>query len=306
MGSVGRTYRVAVVGPDGFPFVQEITNALKWRLDELAGDTLAEAQVDTFPYNIYDQESEVLRLAQELPAQGYDVIVSISSASCTMTLADACQGTETAVVYADISKSDSAGLASLNGVTGVTDIDAQSILDAIQTLTPDADTIGILSVQDNPIERAVAEQLRECLEENGYQYTWEEMLSSNDLIDSLEGLISGGADVIFTPFGDKTDISWEIAVICDDSSIPLYTTNEYMFSAGAMSLITLDNAAVGEQTAEMVFQILQGEELPAPQPAQEEIYVYRPVFERLGLTIDENADVSMLMRIPDSLVSDAE
>ena len=290
-GAADGTYRVAVVGPKEFAFIDEIRTSLETQLNEQVTTTGGTLQLDQMKYNVSDQENEVLRLTQELPSQNYDVIVSIWSESCARALAEACQGTDTIVVYSGTP--ENAGLSNLSNVTGVTDIGAESILQAIQAVTPDAQEIGVLYTAEDILEEPISQQLATLLEENGLtcvQYAAEE----RNLVRTAEELVDIGVDAVYTPCGDLTDSTQEISDMFANSLIPLYTTNEFMMNCGAMTLIRMDFSAVGEQTADMVLQILQGGALPAMQQATAEFLVNQTVTEQQGMTIEEGNGISVL------------
>ena len=284
-GAAGGTYRVAVVGPDGFSFAEEIRASLETHLDEKVTAAGSTVQVEQVAYSVYNQEDEVLRLTQELPSQNYDVIVSIGSESCARAISEACHGTESAIVYSAVLDPESAGLTGLSNVTGVTDIGAESILQAIQALTPDAERIGVFYTEGNILEEPISKQLQIVLEQDGFECS---------LMLDAETLVHNGVDAVFTPSGDRTDTTQELSDLFSGASIPLYTTNEYMMNCGALALIRMDYSIVGEQTADMVFQILQGGALPAVQQAKAEILVNQTVAEQHGMTIDEGNGISFL------------
>ena len=292
-GTAGDTYRVAVVGPEEFAFIDEIRTSLETQLNEKAIAAGSTVQVEQVAYSIYNQEDEVLRLSQELPSQNYDVIVSIASPSCTYSLADALQGTETAVVYYGVSDSDRALLAGLSNVTGVTDIGAESILQAIQAVTPDAQEIGVLYTAEDILEEPISQQLATLLEENGFVCV-QAAEDNGALTYAASELADMGVDAVFTPFGDLTDSTQEIADFFSESGIPLYTNNEYMMNCGAAVLVRMDYPAVGEQTADMVLQILQGGALPAAQQATAEFLVNQTVSEQQGMTVEDGNGISFL------------
>ena len=295
--ATGDTYRVVVVGPAGFPFVEEIRSSLETQLNEKASGAECMVQVEQLEYNVYNQEDEVLRLTQELPAQDYNVIVSIGSGSCTRALADACQGTETVVVYSGVSNPESEGLADPNNVTGVTDIGAKSILQAIQELSPDAEWVGVFHTEGNILEEPISQQLEVILEENGFECSrhWRnEVLGNGSLMLDAEAAVHNGVDAVFIPLGDQTDFTQRLSDLFCDALIPIYTTNEYMMNCGALALIRMDYLAVGEQTADMVLQILQREDIPAVQQAEAEILVNQTVAEQQGITIDEGNGISFI------------
>ena len=291
-GTAGGTYRVAVVGPEEFAFIDKIRTSMETQLNEQVTATGGTLQLDQVKYNVSDQEDEVLRLTQELPTQNYDVIVSIWSESCTRALAEACQGTDTIVVYSGTP--ENAGLSNLSNVTGVTDIGAESILQAIQAVTPDAQEIGVLYTAEDILEEPISQQLATLLEENGLtcvQYAGED---NGALTYAASELADMGVDAVFTPFGDLTDSTQEISDVFANSLIPLYTTNEFMMNCGAMTLIRMDFSAVGEQTADMVLQILQGGALPAMQQATAEFLVNQTVSEQQGMTVEDGNGISFL------------
>ena len=266
---------------------------METQLNEKAIAAGSTVQVEQVAYSIYNQEDEVLRLTQELPSQNYDVIVSIASPSCTYSLADALQGTETAVVYYGVSDSDRALLAGLSNVTGVTDIGAESILQAIQAVTPDAQEIGVLYTAEDILEEPISQQLATLLEENGFVCV-QAAEDNGALTYAASELADMGVDAVFTPFGDLTDSTQEIADFFSESGIPLYTNNEYMMNCGAAVLVRMDYPAVGEQTADMVLQILQGGALPAAQQATAEFLVNQTVSEQQGMTVEDGNGISFL------------
>ena len=288
-GAADGAYRVAVVGPEGFPFAEEIRTSLETQLNEKATAAGSTIQVEQLNYNVYDQEDEALRLAQELPSQNYDAIVPIWSGPCARALAETCQGTDTIVVYCG----EGEGVSNFSNVTGVTDIGAESILQAIQTVTPDAQEIGVLYTAEDILEEPISQQLATLLEENGFVCV-QAAEDNGALTYAASELADMGVDAVFTPFGDLTDSTQEIADFFSKSGIPLYTNNEYMMNCGAAVLVRMDYPAVGEQTADMVLQILKGGTLPAVQQATAEFLVNQTVTELMGMTIDEGDGISFL------------
>ena len=236
-----------------------------------------------------------------LPSQGYDVLVSASDI-CAAPLAQACQETGTPVVYTAVTTSEAGDLDGLSGVTGISYDRAESVFQAIMSLTPDAGNIGILNIGGTHSEVLLCEELITLLEQNGVgctSYSIFNLLDANDASSAAQELAEvNEIDVLFTVLDDSYDydrISAFSSFLSDQFvsyGIPVYTTNDVLLDS-VFALIHTDYTAMGEQTANMVFQVLGDGELPAPQTAYSELIVNEQTAALLSIPVEGSEGLSL-------------
>ena len=301
--AAGESYRVAFLGPyDGQSYspsyVEDLLASLEEQLQTAAADAGATIQVDSFGH---DPSYHLPESFEYLPSQGYDVLVSASDI-CAAPLAQACQETGTPVVYTAVTTSEARDLDGLSGVTGISYDRADSVFQAIMSLSPDAGNIGILNIGGTHSEVLLCEELITLLEQNGVgctSYSIFNLLDANDASSAAQELAEvNEIDVLFTVLNDSYDYDRISAFSSFLSNqfvsygIPVYTTNDVLLDS-VFALIHTDYTAMGEQTANMVFQVLGDGELPAPQTAYSELIVNEQTAALLSIPVEGSEGLSL-------------
>lgn len=202
-------------------------------------------------------------IAKNMASKNYDLIFAIATPAAVSAYS-ATQNSQTPVIFTAVSDPVAAGLVeSLDagsknciGTSDVLDLEAQ--VELIKALQPEAKTIGILyttseanSVSQLAILEEVAERVGMTVEAQGVQ-------SAADIPQAAATLASK-VDCI-NNFTDNNVVN-NLSVLLEKANaanIPVYGSEVEQVNNGCIASISLDYVALGEKTAEMGLDVLNG------------------------------------------------
>ena len=206
-------------------------------------------------------------------SDGVDLIIPIATPAATAAAA-AVQGTDIPLVYSAVTDPVEAQLAQSmeapgENMTGTSDyIDTAKILDLVLANNPDTKTLGLIYNLGETNSAITIEDLRPVLEEKGIQAVESTVTTPGEVQMAAQNLISQGVDAIFVPI-DNT-VASAMSVLADEAikgGVPVYTAADSMVRDGGLATTGVNYTKLGELTAQMAVQVLQGED-PATMPVQ--------------------------------------
>lgn len=202
-----------------------------------------------------------------------DLIIPIATPAATAAAA-AVQGTDIPLVYSAVTDPVAAQLAQSmeapgENMTGTSDyIDTAKILDLVLANNPDTNTLGLIYNLGETNSAATIEALRPVLEEKGIQAVESTVTTPGEVQMAAQNLVSKGVDAIFAPI-DNT-VASAMSVLADEAikgGVPVYTAADSLVRDGGLATTGVNYTKLGELTAQMAVQVLQGED-PATMPVQ--------------------------------------
>lgn len=206
-------------------------------------------------------------------SDGVDLIIPIATPAATAAAA-AVQGTDIPLVYSAVTDPVAAQLAQSmeapgENMTGTSDyIDTAKILDLVLANNPDTKTLGLIYNLGETNSAATIEALRPVLEEKGIQAVESTVTTPGEVQMAAQNLVSKGVDAIFVPI-DNT-VASAMSVLADEAikgGVPVYTAADSLVRDGGLATTGVNYTKLGELTAQMAVQVLQGED-PATMPVQ--------------------------------------
>lgn len=202
-------------------------------------------------------------IAKNMASKNYDLIFAIATPAAVSAYS-ATQNSQTPVIFTAVSDPVAAGLVeSLDagsknciGTSDVLDLEAQ--VDLIKALQPEAKTIGVLyttseanSVSQLAILEEVAERAGMTVEAQGVQNAAD--------IPQAAATLASKVDCI-NNFTDNNVVN-NLSVLLEKANaanIPVYGSEVEQVNNGCIASISLDYVALGEKTAEMGLDVLNG------------------------------------------------
>lgn len=256
-----QNFKVAIVQQLDHSSLDEIRTAIAARLQELAQQQNVGLTIKEF--NGQNDASTLNQIGSQVVADGFDLIIPIATtaAQCMVTAAD---GTGIPVVYSAISDPESAGLTGLPSVTGISDaLNTQFILDMMLAVQPDVQTVGLLYSNSEINSATPIAEAKAYLESKGIAYLEKTGNSAPEIVEAASSLV-GRVQAVFTPT-DNAVMSAEAAVaeIFNNSGIAHYTGADSFVLTGAFAACGVNYTQLGNQTADLAFDILMGGQIPA-------------------------------------------
>ena len=254
------SYKIAIVQQLDHASLDEIRLAAEAKLAAIAEETGIEIEVKEF--NGQNDSTVLNQIGAQVVDGGYDAVIPIATLAATC-MTTATEDTGIPVIYAAISDPESAGLTGIDNVTGTSDaLNTPFILDMILAVQPDVKTVGLLySRSETNSEQPIA-QAKEYLDAKGIKYI-EKTGNTADEVLSAASELAERCDAVFTPT-DNSIMAVESAVaeILNEAGVPHYTGADSFVACGAFATCGVNYTELGEKTAEMAFDILQGGEVP--------------------------------------------
>lgn len=177
------------------------------------------------------------------------------------------------VVFAAVSDPVGAGLVADDNapganVTGTSDyLNTDAIMDLIFANKPDTENIALLYDMGQDSSKTPIDNAKKYLDAKGISYKEYTGTNVTEVQQAVATIIKDGADAVFTPT-DNTIMTAELSIYEDlaEAGIPHYTGADSFALNGAFLGYGVDYAALGQQTADMVADILVNSKAPATTP----------------------------------------
>ena len=264
-------YTVGILQYTSHSSLDEIAAAIQSELEQQA--QAAGVSISVELKNGQGDAATINDICKMFVSDGVDLIIPIATPAATAAAA-AVQGTDIPLVYSAVTDPVEAQLAQSmeapgENMTGTSDyIDTAKILDLVLANNPDTKTLGLIYNLGETNSATTIEDLRPVLEEKGIQAVESTVTTPGEVQMAAQNLISQGVDAIFVPI-DNT-VASAMSVLADEAikgGVPVYTAADSMVRDGGLATTGVNYTKLGELTAQMAVQVLQGED-PATMPVQ--------------------------------------
>lgn len=264
-------YTVGILQYTSHSSLDEIAAAIQSELEQQA--QAAGVTISVELKNGQGDAATINDICKMFVSDGVDLIIPIATPAATAAAA-AVQGTDIPLVYSAVTDPVAAQLAQSmeapgENMTGTSDyIDTAKILDLVLANNPDTKTLGLIYNLGETNSAATIEALRPVLEEKGIQAVESTVTTPGEVQMAAQNLVSKGVDAIFVPI-DNT-VASAMSVLADEAikgGVPVYTAADSLVRDGGLATTGVNYTKLGELTAQMAVQVLQGED-PATMPVQ--------------------------------------
>lgn len=204
-------------------------------------------------------------IAKNMASKNYDLIFAIATPAAVSAYS-ATQNSQTPVIFTAVSDPVAAGLVeSLDagsknciGTSDILDLDAQVAL--IQALQPDVKTIGVLYTTSEANSVSQLAKLEEITAALGIKVESQGVQGAADIPQAAASL-AAKVDCI-NNFTDNNVVS-NLSVLLEKANaanIPVYGSEIEQVNNGCIASISLDYVALGEKTAQMALDVLNGKD----------------------------------------------
>ena len=230
-------------------------------------------------------------------ADKVDLMVGIAT-PVAMAMQSATKDNKIPVVFSAVSDPVGAKLVESldkpgSNVTGTSDyLDTSSIMNLIFAVNSDVKKVGLLYDVGQDSSTAAIAAAKKYLEEKGIEVIERTGTTVDEVVLAAQALVSDKVDAVFTPT-DNTIMKAELSIyeILSKAGIPHYTGADSFALNGAFLGYGVDYANLGEQTAEMIAEVL----LDGKDPAEMAVRTFdngtatvnTETCEALGMSFDE-------------------
>jgi putative ABC transport system substrate-binding protein len=239
-------------------------------------------------------------MSKKLVDDGNDVVIGIATPAA-QGLASAT--TDIPVIMGAISDPVGAKLVKNldkpeGNVTGLSNhVPHAQTVELIQTITPDAKTIGVLyaSSEDNSVSQV--KEFTQYAEEAGLTVVEYAVPSTNEITTTMS-VMTGKVDAIFVPQDNTIASAFPTVVTAANAAkIPVYSSVDTMVKQGSIASVAQSQYDLGLETAKIAVKILAGKKV-SEVPVK--------VVDTGVPTVNLKAAKELGITIPDSLLEEAD
>ncbi len=291
------TYKVGIIKLMDHASLNQIENSLQAELDKLGGELGV-----TFDYGDYTacgqgDGSTLQAIAAQMVADDVDVIVPIATPAVQTTMA-ATEDTGIPIIFSAVSDPITDGIvADMNApggkTTGTSDaLNTQMVIDLMLAANPDLQKVGLLYSKSEGASTKPIQEAKEYLTAKGIAFEEKTGTNTNEITSAVDALTAAKVDAIFTPT-DNTVQSAELAIFekLQDANIPHYGGADSFALNGAFCGYGVDYVQLGQETAQMVADLLVNGADPATTPVRimtaESAYINTETCQAIGLDLDQ-------------------
>ncbi len=244
--------------------------------------------------NAQGDATNLATICQGMDDGSYDLVVTIATPA---TQAFVGLESDTPCVFCSVAAPVEAGVMSaldtpdMNATGTSNAIPAGEILELGFAITPDISTVGLLYCTSEVNAVSAMEGAREYLDANGIAYEEATVASSADVQTSAQSLLDKGVDCIFVANDSVVQSAVDlVAELCNAAGVPTYCCSATTVQSGCLATLAMSDTAIGEQTAELAVQVLEGTpvaEIPAVVVPAEFVSVNSDTMNALGITIPD-------------------
>jgi ABC-type uncharacterized transport system, periplasmic component len=233
-------------------------------------------------------------IAKEFVSAGKDIVVAIATPSAQ---AMANETEDIPIVFSAVTDPVGAELvesltAPGGNVTGTSDwISAEALMDVSKKICPDVKKIGALYSASEANSASTVADLEKYCNENDIEIVKNAITNTNEVQTAAQSLVSQ-VDAIFIPTDNNVASSMKVvAEVCADAKIPTFLGADSMVEDGGLVSLGVDYSLLGEKTAEMIIEIIDGKkpaEMPVVTLDQHKTVLNTTTAAELGITIPED------------------
>ena len=224
-----------------------------------------------------------------------DIIGAIATPSA-MAAASAAKGT-IPVVYCAVSDPTSAGLTTMDNVTGSSDLlDFDGQLSLIKTFIPTVAKIGVLYTLSEANSLSQIETLRTKAQALNIEIVTQAITNASEIPTATDTLLSKNVDCL-TNLTDNTVVGALDIILAKTNSkkIPVFGSEIDQVKSGCLASASLDYVALGQKTGAIMAKILKGDAKASNDIAikiEDSFNCYsEKVANDLGITLPETKDM---------------
>ncbi len=293
----GQVYKVGVLKYMDHASLDQIQENVLKELDARSAELGVTFDYADYNFSGQGDGTTLQQIAAQLVSDEVDIIVPIATPAAQVVQA-AIQDTDIPMVFAAVSDPVTAKLvadmdAPGGNITGVSDaLNTQVIMDLMFAADPDIQSVGLLYSKSEDSSTKPIEEAKAYLEAKNIPYEERTGTNTDEISSAADALIAAGVDAIFTPT-DNTVMKAELAIFekLQDAGIPHYTGADSFALNGAFFGYGVDYTQLGEETADMVVDILVNGANPAEMPvkvlAHETATINTEVCQAIGMDLDE-------------------
>ena len=287
-----KVYRIGTTQIVSHPALDAVVEGFK---EAMAEEGFVEGE--NVEYDVQNAQGEMATassIAQKFVSDDVDLILSVATPT---SQAAAKATTDIPIVFSAVTDPVAAGLvknpdAPEGNITGVSDmLPLQPHLDLIQSLVPDAQTIGLLYNAGEANSVALVEKEKELAADLGLETEEATAAKSAEVQSAAQSLI-GRVDAI-SVLTDNTVVTGleSVVQIAQENDIPLIAGDIDSVKRGAAAAYAFDYKDLGRQTGRMVARILKGQAIsdsPVEYAEDLQLAVNPASAEAMGMTISED------------------
>lgn len=293
----GETYKVGIVKFMDHASLDQIESSLQESLDALGAEKQVTFDYADYTYNGQGDASTLTQIAAQLISDEVDVIVPIATPAAQVMLA-ALEDEEIPLVFSAVSDPITDGMVQSMeapgvNVTGTSDaLNTEMIINLMLAVNPEIKSVGILYSNSESSSTKPVQEAEAFLTEKGIQVVKKSGTTTDEVNSAVDALIDAKVDAIFTPT-DNTVMQAELAIYekLQEAGIPHYAGADSFALNGAFCGYGVNYVQLGQETAEMVSEVLVDGADPAVTPVRimtgETATVNTETCEAIGLNLDD-------------------
>ena len=168
-------------------------------------------------------------------------------------------------------------------------IPVEDIFALADVLTPGIERYGLIYSTSETNAVDTVESCIEYLEGKGIDYVAKTVNNSSEVAMVTEALISDGCDAIFVPNDSNVQAGVTALVeLCIEYGVPTYCSSATTVASGCLATVAIDDVGIGERTAELAIQYLNGTplaEIPAEVVKADYVSVNAAMRDALGIEL---------------------
>ncbi|MEG0288940.1 MAG: ABC transporter substrate-binding protein [Carnobacterium sp.] len=279
-----------------------LTSAREGFLSELAEAGYVEGENLVVDYqNAQGDQANLQSMSNQLAGEN-DVILAIATPAA-QTLANLTS--QDPILFTAITDPVDAGLVESNDVpgtnlTGTSDmVPIEDQVSLLLSLTPDAQTIGIIYNSSEPNSKIQADLAQKALEAAGVKVKVSTVTTTND-VQQVMTTLAEEVDGVYIPTDNTlTSTMPTVSEIAKEYDLPVVPGSAGMVESGGLATYGIKYEDLGRQTARMALEIIENGKNPAEMPVETsdhlELFINEETAESLGIdpssiTMPETAD----------------
>ena len=289
------TYKVGICNYVDDASLTQIIDNIKSKLSSIESEKNVKFDI---AYDNCNADSNVLnQIVANFIADKVDLMVGVAT-PVAMAMQSATKNSDIPVVFSAVSDPLGAKLVSSlekpgKNITGTSDyLDTASIMNLVFAVNSGVKKVGLLYDLGQDSSTAAIKEAKEYLQKKGIEIVERTGTTVDEVVLAAQALVSDKVDAVFTPT-DNTIMKAELSIyeIFAKAGIPHYTGADSFALNGAFLGYGVDYANLGEQTAEMIAEILVDKKSPAEMAVRTfdngTATVNTETCEALGLKFDD-------------------
>lgn len=293
--AAGDTAKVAVVQLVDNDAFTEMIDSFENQVTELYGDGVT--------YDVKNAQGVCPRSTRSRPSSRQRITTSLFRSLPRRRRPVVNAGVTAPVVFISVTDPVAAGIMvdmakpdkNATGTSNIVPVD--EIFTLAGKLTPDVKNIGILYCSGEKNAVLTAEKAKTYLDTTDYTYEEVTVASSNEVQQAAQSL-AGKVDAIYIPIDSTVQSAMaQVVEAANAAGIPIYGSDPVMVKSGALACVSVSNTQLGERSAEMAYDILNGKdvsEVPAEAMSDFQYVCSRAAADALSIALPEDGSVTVI------------